>query len=118
MACRNVDKANEAAKDIKENCKDKKNLGQIVVTELDLSSLKSVRKCASHLLNTENKIDILINNAGLMMCPEARTEDDFELQFGTNYLGHFLLTLLLLPKICQSTPARIVNVSSMAHSGK
>lgn len=118
MACRNMKKANEAANDIKESCKNKKKLGQIVVTELDLSSLKSIRKCASHLLNTENKINILINNAGIMMCPESRTEDGFELQFGTNYLGHFLLSLLLLPKICQSTPARIVNVSSMAHSGE
>ncbi|XP_018578812.1 retinol dehydrogenase 13-like [Anoplophora glabripennis] len=117
MACRNLEKANEAAESIKEDCKNKENLGEIVVTELDLSSFKSIRNCARRLLSTEKRIDVLVNNAGVMMCPETKTEDGFELQFGTNHLGHFLLTLLLLPKICQSTPARIVNVSSTGHTG-
>ncbi|KAJ8926906.1 hypothetical protein NQ314_020758 [Rhamnusium bicolor] len=103
------------ANDIKEACKDKEKLGEIVVAELDLASLKSVRNCADRLLKSEKRIDLLINNAGVMMCPESKTEDGFKMQFGTNHLGHFLLTLLLLPKILQSAPARIVNVSSLAH---
>lgn len=115
MACRNLEKANEAVEDIKNECSDSQNLGQLKVTQLDLASLNSVRNCAKEILETEEKIHLLINNAGVMMCPELRTEEGFEMQIGTNHLGHFLLTLLLLPKICQSAPARIVNVSSVAH---
>ncbi|KOB69972.1 Restnol dehydrogenase, partial [Operophtera brumata] len=61
-------------------------------------------------------VNILVNNAGVMMCPLTRTEDEFEMQFGTNHLGHFLLSMLLLPRIKNSTPARIVTVSSRAHT--
>lgn len=118
MACRNIEKATEAANEIKQLCKDKNNLGEIVVTELDLSNLTSVRNCARYLMENEKNIDLLINNAGVMMCPKTFTVDGYELQFATNHLGHFLLTLLLLPKIIQSTPARIVNVSSRAHESK
>lgn len=114
MACRSLEKANEAVEDIKQECSGCNNLGQIQVTKLDLTSLNSVRCTAKMLLETEARIDLLINNAGIMMCPKSETEDGFETQFGTNHLGHFLLTMLLLPKICKSTPARIVNVSSMA----
>ncbi|XP_018563138.1 retinol dehydrogenase 13-like [Anoplophora glabripennis] len=117
VACRNLEKANQAIADIKEACKDLENLGTILVVELDLSSLSSIKNCAAQLLDSEERIDLLINNAGVMMCPESRTEDGFEMQIGTNHLGHFLFTLLLLPRICQSTPARIVNVSSLAHRG-
>ncbi|KAL1493226.1 hypothetical protein ABEB36_011319 [Hypothenemus hampei] len=115
MACRNIEKATEAANEIKSSCISKENVGELVVEELDLTSLQSVRKCAETILNKESKINLLVNNAGVMMCPQQLTTDGFEMQFGTNHLGHFLLTLLLLPKIIQSTPARIVNVSSTAH---
>lgn len=115
MACRNLDKAEEAAKDIRVRCKDELNTGEIVTAELNLSSLKSVKDCAQKLNQSEDRIDLLINNAGIMVCPETRTEDGYELQFQTNHLGHFLLTVLLLPKIINSAPARIVNVSSLAH---
>ncbi|XP_076261461.1 retinol dehydrogenase 11-like [Rhynchophorus ferrugineus] len=115
MACRNEDKAKVAADDIKTSCQTKENTGEILIERLDLGSLESIRNCAQKLLEREPKIDLLVNNAGVMMCPEGKTEDGFETQLGTNYLGHFLLTLLLLPKIRQSSAARIVNVSSVAH---
>ncbi|XP_023026510.1 retinol dehydrogenase 13 [Leptinotarsa decemlineata] len=115
LACRNEGKGQQALTDIQESCGGRENVGYLKLMHLDLSSLKSVRAFAAKVIDSENKIDLLINNAGVMMCPESRTEDGFEMQFGTNHLGHFLLTLLLLPKICQSVPARIVNVSSVAH---
>ena len=80
------------------------------VRELDISSLSSVRAFAS---SWHGPIDVLINNAGIMQVPEARTADGFELQFGTNHLGHFALTNLLLPQI----RGRIVTLSSDFHRG-
>lgn len=115
LACRNLKKANKAIDDIKKGFTDYTNLGQLRVVELDLSSLESVRACAKHLLDTEEQINVLINNAGIMMCPYSKTEDGFELHFATNHLGHFLLTILLLPKISECAPARIINVSSVLH---
>ncbi|GBP12925.1 Retinol dehydrogenase 14 [Eumeta japonica] len=116
MACRNLDKAQEAKTSIEEICKDKGDVGKIVLIKCDLSSLTSVRECAQQVLDSEPQINILVNNAGVMMCPKSETQDGFEMQFGTNHLGHFLLTLLLLPRIKNSTPARIVTVSSKAHT--
>ncbi|KAJ3639754.1 hypothetical protein Zmor_003094 [Zophobas morio] len=115
VACRNLDTANAAVEEIKKQCSNDEQLGQLQVAKLDLSSLSSVRLFAKALLESENRIDLLVNNAGVMMCPRSRTEDGFEMQLGTNHLGHFLLTMLLLPKICESTPARIVNVASSMH---
>ncbi|XP_047384767.1 retinol dehydrogenase 13 isoform X7 [Sciurus carolinensis] len=63
----------------------------------------------------EERVDILVNNAAVMRCPHWTTEDGFEMQFGVNYLGHFLLTHLLLDKLRASAPARIINLSSLAH---
>lgn len=103
---------------IKQECIGDEHLGQLQITELDLGSLKSIRTCAQTLLKTERTIDLLVNNAGIMMCPEGKTKDGFELQFGTNHLGPFLLTMLLLPKICQSEKGKIINVSSVAHKSK
>jgi len=118
MACRDVKKAQEAAEDIKTVAQnqDSKDVGELVVQKLDLASLASVRECAKKILETESHIDILINNAGLMMCPYTLTEDGFELQFGTNHLGHFLFTCLLLPRIISSAPSRIITLSSVAHA--
>ena len=83
---------------------------------LDLASTKSIRQCAAKLSRSFTKIDILINNAGVMACPLTRTEDGFEMQLGTNHLGHFLLTNLLLPLVQSAGPgSRIITVSSMAH---
>ncbi|GJQ70392.1 hypothetical protein Trydic_g22822 [Trypoxylus dichotomus] len=115
LACRNIRKAENAVEDIINSCKENINCGQLTVVELDLSSLKSVKECSAKLLQEHDRIDLLINNAGIMMCPYGKTEDGFEIQFGTNHLGHFLLSLLLLPRIIRSAPARIINVSSLAH---
>ncbi|KAJ8669899.1 hypothetical protein QAD02_001158 [Eretmocerus hayati] len=125
LACRNVEKANEAAEEVKNVPPSKPDReafqgepGEVLVCKLDLCSLASVRECARHLLTSEPRIHLLINNAGVMMSPKEKTEDGYELQFQSNHLGHFLLTLLLLPKIKESTPGcRIINVSSMAHIG-
>jgi len=112
MLCRNMEKAEEAAEEIR-----KATEGKVVVHKLDLSSLASVRECAEQLGNSLEKIDILINNAGIMACPEMRTQEGFEMQIGTNHFGHFLLTNLVMPLLKKAAPtARIVNVSSLAHT--
>jgi len=114
MLCRNTEKAEAAAQEIR---KDTGN--PVEVMELDLASLESVRNCATKLLDQEDQIDMLINNAGVMLCPEMRTKEGFEMQIGTNHLGHFLLTELLLPKLKKSAAsgfnARILVLSSLAH---
>lgn len=112
LACRDVMRAERAATDIMK----KSNNQNIVVKIVDLASLDSIRKFADNINKSEPKIDILINNAGIMMCPYWKTQDGFEMQFGVNHLGHFLLTNLLLDKIKSSAPARIINVSSRAHT--
>merc|ERR1719322_175634 len=100
-------------------CPGKDTGNVVVVMQMDLTSLESVRTCAAKLVEDEDNIDILVNNAGVMMCPELRTAEGFEMQIGTNHLGHFLLTELLLPKLRKSAAsgfnARIVIVSSLAH---
>jgi NAD(P)-dependent dehydrogenase (short-subunit alcohol dehydrogenase family) len=82
---------------------------------LDLASLASVREAAAELRDRYQKLDLLINNAGVMMTPYARTEDGFELQFGTNHLGPFAFTGLLLDRLTNVPGARIVTVSSVVH---
>ncbi|XP_039745173.1 retinol dehydrogenase 13-like [Pararge aegeria] len=116
MACRNIDKAEAAKTDIENTCKDLPEKGKLVVEKCDLSSMSSVREFTKKILKSEPHINILVNNAGVMMCPKGVTEDGFEIQLGTNHLAHFLLTMLLLPCIRNSTPARIVTVSSRAHT--
>jgi NAD(P)-dependent dehydrogenase (short-subunit alcohol dehydrogenase family) len=83
--------------------------------ELDLASLESVRKAAADLTARFGRIDLLINNAGVMMPPYGLTQDGYELQFGTNHLGHFALTGLLLPALLQVPGSRVVTVSSNGH---
>ncbi|WP_436772396.1 SDR family NAD(P)-dependent oxidoreductase [Yinghuangia sp. YIM S09857] len=82
---------------------------------LDLTSLASVRAFAAWLLDRHERVDLLVNNAGVMATPMGRTADGFELQFGTNHLGHFLLTNLLVPALLRGAPARVVNLSSGGH---
>lgn len=87
----------------------------VEVVGLELGSLASIRTCAREILARHSAIHLLVNNAGVMACPLARTEDGFELQLGTNHLGHFLLTGLLAPALRRGAPARVVCVSSGGH---
>ncbi|XP_076306476.1 retinol dehydrogenase 11-like isoform X3 [Tachypleus tridentatus] len=111
IACRDTTKGEMAVQEIKRVVPN----GNIVTFSLDLSSLQSVHTFATKLLRSEPRIHILINNAGVACCPQWKTEDGFEMQLGVNHLGHFLLTLLLLDCLKKSAPARIINVSSVAH---
>lgn len=90
--------------------------GSAEVMKLDLASMASVRRFAEAFLAAHDRLDGLVNNAGLVT-NEGRTEDGYEIQFGTNHLGHFLLTELLLDLLKASAPARIVNLSSVLHVG-
>ena len=87
----------------------------VTLTELDLSSLTSVRTAAAALRKTYPRIDLLINNAGVMWTPKQLTADGFEMQFGTNHLGHFALTGLLLDNLLPVRGSRVVTVSSTGH---
>ena len=89
--------------------------GKILVMQLDLGDLESVRAFASNFIKKYKRLDILMNNAGIMMSPYFKTKDGFEGQFGTNHLGHFALTGLLFDLIQNTPGSRIVNVSSGAH---
>ncbi|MFD6682496.1 SDR family NAD(P)-dependent oxidoreductase [Micromonospora parva] len=89
--------------------------GDVAVRELDLTSLESVRAAAAGLHATHQRIDLLINNAGVMYTPKQTTRDGFELQFGTNHLGHFALTGLLLDLLLPVPGSRVVTVSSVGH---
>ena len=111
MACRDLQKGSSAAQDIKSQTKNE----QIFVKELDLSSMLSIRLFANSFLKEFKSLHILINNAGIM-CPQQKTKDGFEMHFGVNHLGHFVLTNLLLKQMAATKePCRIINVSSKLH---
>jgi NAD(P)-dependent dehydrogenase (short-subunit alcohol dehydrogenase family) len=109
IACRNAAKGAEAVK--------KASSGEniIVCMALDLSSLESVRAFAAEFQGKHSRLDFLVLNAGVMACPKSLTKDGFEMQFGTNHLGHFLLANLLLPTLKKTAPSRVVTLSSCAH---
>ncbi|ULP48005.1 SDR family NAD(P)-dependent oxidoreductase [Mycolicibacter virginiensis] len=111
LAVRDLEKGDAAAKRIHSASPQ----ARVEVQELDLSSLASVREAAEALSTAHPRIDLLINNAGVMYTPKQRTDDGFELQFGVNHLGHFALTGLLLPRMMRVKGSRVVTVSSMAH---
>ena len=111
MACRNRQKAEEARAKIL-HAHPKAKIKSMVV---DLSSLTDVKKFADQFLTDFNRIDLLINNAGIMMSPYKVTRDGFENQLATNYIGHFALTGLLLPLITGTSGSRIVTLSSLSY---
>jgi NAD(P)-dependent dehydrogenase (short-subunit alcohol dehydrogenase family) len=111
LACRNIEKGEAAAAAIRKARPD----ARAEVMALDLGSLASVRAFASRFTDVRPALDLLINNAGVMAPPRSTTGDGFELQFGTNHLGHFALTALLIGRMEGREDARVVNVSSGAH---
>ena len=111
LACRNKDKGEAAVRQIVQEYPRAK----AEFMPLDLSDLASVRRFASEFAIHYDRLDILINNAGIMAVPFGRTADGFELQLGTNHLGHFALTGLLLHRIIRTPQARVVTVSSGGH---
>lgn len=111
LAVRNKKKGEDAADTIKSQYKD----AIIEVLSLNLADLESIYTFASEYSIRYNSLDILINNAGVLMPSYQKTRDGFELQFGTNHLGHFALTGLLLPLLKITTGSRVVTISSLAH---
>ena len=111
VAVRNLQKGNAAVEKIKISHPN----ANVKVMELDLASLESVRSFAKIFRNDYSRLDLLINNAGVMMPPYSKTADGFELQFGTNHLGHFALAGLLIDMVKDTPESRIVNVSSSSH---
>lgn len=115
IACRNMEKASQALIDIKKES----NNDQVEALHLDLASFDSIKNCVENFNNRYNKLDVLINNAAHYTSYLQKTAEGFEMQFGVNHLGHFLLTNLLLPSLQAAEKPRIVNVSSNGHySGK
>lgn len=112
LACRSLERGNAAAKKIQ----DEQPRAQVFVAHLDLSSLASVRSFADTVLEAGGPLDILVNNAGIMALPVHEVSTDgFEMQFVTNYLGHYALTGLVLPALLRSGAPRVVSLSSNAH---
>ncbi len=111
MACRNLNKGHAAIEQLRAAVPG----AQVQLEELDLASLESVRGFAERFKATHKGLDLLINNAGVMAPPRRRTADGFELQLGTNHLGHFLLTTQLLDAMEGREDARVVTLSSTAH---
>ncbi len=111
LACRSQQKAEDAIASIEAQ----NGAVDVRFVALDLGDLSSVSRCAEQLI-AEDKIDVLINNAGLMVPPYELTKDGFESQFGVNHLGPFALTGLLLKKMAETPSSRVVNTSSIAHN--
>ena len=111
LAVRDLEKGHAALDRIVEASPD----ADVTLQKLDLSSLDSVRSAADALRTTYPRIDLLINNAGVMWTPKSTTEDGFEMQFGTNHLGHFALTGLVLDHLLAVPGSRVVTVSSLGH---
>ncbi|XP_072171945.1 retinol dehydrogenase 14-like [Diadema setosum] len=111
LACRDVEKGKQAVEHIRKQTTG----GELIVMKLDLASLASVNSFCDKFLDEIDRLDILVNNAGVFQTPYQKTVDGFELQFGVNHLGHFLLTNRLLDLLRKSAPSRIVIVSSSLH---
>lgn len=115
LACRTPSKAEEAAEKVRAEAKGGE--AAVSLVRLDLADLASVEACANEVLSRYPALDGLINNAGLMAIPEAKTKDGFEMTFGTNHFGHYALTGRLLPLLRKTAGARVVTVASRVELG-
>lgn len=111
LACRSMDKAKAALNQIQAEIPD----APVAIMQLDLARLASVHQFADEFKVKYDRLDVLVNNAGIMMVPYGTTEDGFEQQMGTNHLGHFALTGLLIDLLLSTPNSRVVNVSSNGH---
>lgn len=111
LACRDINKANEAAEKIKQA----PGTGSVEVLQLDLSDLDNVKQAAENFKLKHQRLDLLINNAGVMVPPASKTAQGFELQFGTNVLGHYAFTAYLYDVVKATPNSRIVTVSSLVY---
>ena len=111
FTARDATRGADALADIRE----RSGSATVEVMALDLSDFASIRSFSEAFLASHDRLDVLVNNAGLVQKRRALTDDGFEMTFGVNHLGHFLLTSLLLDRLCASAPARVVVVSSHAH---
>lgn len=110
-AVRNIEKAKKVIEEVKQTSPN----ASIDIQKLDLASLNSIKSFAERITTNYKRLDVLINNAGVMACPFSKTEDGFEIQMGVNHLGNFALTGLLMPLLKSTKNARIVVTSSIAH---
>lgn len=115
IAARNKDMAEKVRSDVLAAIGAANTSDQIAILELELGSLKQIASAVDNFGKTYDRLDLLINNAGIMACPHGYTEDGFEMQFGTNHIGHFYFTNLMVPYMLKAAPARIVCLSSLAH---
>lgn len=113
IACRNEEKALTAI----EKMQSQGGSGELVFGQLDLSSLRSVKAFTDNILKKETRLDLLVNNAGVMIPPPSKTEDGFESQFGVNFVGAFALTGQLFDLLENTKGSRVVSLSSLAHRG-
>lgn len=111
MLARNFEKNEAAARTVREQVPG----ADLETREIDLTSFENVRACAEGILEAHDKIDVLINNARVMVCPYSTNADGFENQLVSNHLGHFLLSLLLAPALIRAAPSRLIELSSGAH---
>ncbi|WP_432565309.1 oxidoreductase [Kineococcus sp. SYSU DK003] len=115
MACRNAERGRAAVAQLTAEVRNSGVEPTVEVVALDVADLADVRRAASDVLDRRPSIDVLVNNAGVMVPPFGRTVDGFETQVGTNHLGHFALTGLLLPALLAGGGGRVVSVASVAH---
>ncbi len=113
VACRNQEKALKAIQKMETDG----GKGELIYEQLDLTSLPSVKAFADNVIQAESSLDLLINNAGIMIPPQSKTEDGFEIQFGVNFVGHFALTGHLFNLLESTKGSRVVSLSSIAHRG-
>ncbi|TMW65989.1 hypothetical protein Poli38472_003754 [Pythium oligandrum] len=115
LACRSEAKGAEAVEKIQQELAKTADAGKVEFMKLDVSDLSSVKNFSEEFRKTHERLDLLINNAGIMAVPYSKTVDGLESQMATNHLGHFALTAQLFDVLKASSPSRIVNVSSLAH---